>query len=159
MKKNVNEVKIENEFKKYKSRFIRMLGNHALNNTELDDVCKNLFGSKYKGSYPVDAKFPMRPGFFIFNTDIASGPGIHWMSVVLSKTVAYIYDSFGRDPEKTIPILMKRLRRANYKIRFDTKDAEQRGFYKDKMVVNCGHSSLSFLLCVHRYGIRAAMKI
>ena len=155
----MNETKIENEFKKYKSRFIRMLGNHALDNTELDDVCKNLFGSKYKGSYPVDAKFQMRPGYHIINTDIASGPGIHWQCLVLSKTVAYIYDSFSRDPEKTIPILMKRLRRAKYKIRFDTKDAEQRGFYKDKMVLTCGHASLAFLLCVHRYGIRKAMLI
>ena len=159
MKKNVNEVKIENEFKKYKSRFIRMLGNHALNNTELDDVCKNLFGSKYKGSYPVDAKFPMRPGFFIFNTDIASGPGIHWIAGYATKTIFYLYDSFARDPEKTIPILMKRLRLAKYKIRFDTKDAEQRGFYRSRLVVNCGHSCCSWLLCVHKFGIRKAMLI
>ena len=155
----MNEAKIEKEFRKYKKQYIRLLGNHALDNEELDDVCKSLFGSKYRGSYAQDHKFQMKPGYYIFNTDIASGPGIHWQSVVLSKTVAYIYDSFGRDPEKTMPILMKRLRRAKYKIRFDTKDAEQRGFYKNKITVSCGHSSLAWLLCVHKHGIRKSMLI
>jgi hypothetical protein len=155
----MNEAKIEKEFRKYKSQYIRLLGNHALSNDELDDVCKSLFGSKYRGSHPVDSKFQMKPGMFIFNTDIASGPGVHWVSLVLTKKTAYIYDSFGRDPEKTIPILYNRLRRAKYKIKFDTKDKEQRATYKNRMVVNCGHACISFLLCVHKFGIRAAMKI
>ena len=155
----MNETKIENEFRKYKSRYIRLLGNHALSNDELDDVCKPLFGSKYRGTHPVDSKFPLKPGMFIINTDIASGDGVHWQGMVLSKTTAYIFDSFGRDPDKTIPILMKRLRRAKYKIKFDTKDAEQRATYKNKMVLTCGHSCISWLLCVHKFGIRAAMRI
>ena len=155
----MNEAKIEKEFKKYKSQYIRLLGNHALSNDELDDVCKSLFGSKYRGSHPVDSKFQMKPGMFIINTDIASGPGVHWVSLVLTKKTAYIYDSFGRSPEKTIPILYNRLRRAKYKIKFDTKDKEQRATYKNRMVVNCGHACISFLLCAHKHGIRAAMKI
>ena len=155
----MNETKIEKEFRKYKSQYIRVLGNHALSNDELDDVCKSLFGVKYRGTYPVDSKFQMKPGYYIINTDIASGPGVHWQGLILSKTVAYIYDSFSRDPDKTIPILTKRLRRAKYKIKFDTKDKEQRATYKNKMVVNCGHSVISFLLCAHKFGIRAAMKI
>jgi hypothetical protein len=155
----MNETKIENEFKKYKNRYIRLLGNHPLSNDEIDDVCKSLFGSKYKGSFPVDSKFHMKSGFYIINTDVASGSGVHWLGLVLTKTNAYIYDSFGRSPEQTIPILYKRLRRAKYKIKFDTQDKEQRATYKNRMVVNCGHSCISFLLCVHKFGIRAAMKI
>lgn len=45
----MNEAKIEKEFRKYKKQYIRLLGNHALSNDELDDVCKSLFGSKYRG--------------------------------------------------------------------------------------------------------------
>ena len=155
----MNETKIENEFRKYKSRYIRLLGNHALSNDELDDVCNPLFGSKYRGTYPVDSKFPLKPGYYIINLDVASGDGIHWQGIVLSKTVAYVFDSFSRDPDKTIPILMNRLRRAKYKIRFDKKDAEQRATYKNKIVVTCGHSVASWLLCVHRFGIRKSMLI
>jgi len=155
----MNETKIEKEFRKYKSQYIRLLGNHALSNDELDDVCKSLFGSKYRGSYPVDSKFQMKPGYYIINLDIASGPGTHWQGLVLTKKTAFIFDSFSRDPEKTIPILYNRLRRAKYKIKFDTKDKEQRATYKNRMVVNCGHSVISFLLCAHKFGIRAAMKI
>ena len=155
----MNETKIEKEFRKYKSQYIRLLGNHALSNDELDDVCKSLFGSKYRGSHPVDSKFQMKPGYFIINTDIASGDGIHWQGLILSKTVAYIFDSFSRDPEKTIPILTKRLRRAKYKIRFDTKDKEQRATYKNRLTMSCGHSTVSWLTCAHKFGIRAAMKI
>ena len=155
----MNETKIEKEFRKYKSQYIRLLGNHALSNDELDDVCKSLFGGKYRGTHSVDSKFQMKPGYYVINTDIASGDGIHWQGLILSKTVAYIFDSFGRSPEKTIPILYKRLRRAKYKIKFDTKDKEQRATYKNRMVVNCGHAVISFLLCAHKFGIRAAMKI
>ena len=155
----MNETKIEKEFRKYKSQYIRLLGNHALSNDELDDVCKSLFGSKYRGTHPVDSKFQMKPGYYIVNTDIASGDGIHWQGLILSKTVAYIYDSFGRDPDKTIPILTKRLRRAKYKIKFDTKDKEQRATYKKKITVSCGHAVISWLLCAHKFGIRNVMKI
>lgn len=155
----MNETKIEKEFRKYKSQYIRLLGNHALSNDELDDVCKSLFGSKYRGSYPVDSKFQMKPGYYVINLDIASGPGTHWQGLVLTKKTAFIFDSFSRDPEKTIPILYNRLRRAKYKIKFDTKDKEQRATYKNRMVVTCGHSVISWILCAHKFGIRAAMKI
>ena len=155
----MNETKIEKEFRKYKNQYIRLLGNHALDNSEIDDVCNSLFGNKYKGSHPVDSKFQMKPGYFIINTDVASGPGIHWLGLYTTGKTAYIYDSFARDPDKTIPILMKRLRRAKYKIKFDTKDKEQRATYKNRMTVICGHACISWLLCIHKFGIRAAMKI
>ena len=155
----MNETKIEKEFKKYKSQYIRFLGNHALSNDEIDDVCASLFGTKYRGSHPVDSKFQMKPGFYIVNTDIKSGDGIHWQGLILTKKVAYIYDSFGRSPEETLPILYNRLLRAKYKIKFDTKDKEQRVTYKNKMVVNCGHACISWLLCAHEFGLRAAMLI
>jgi hypothetical protein len=152
----MKEVKIEKEFRKYKSQYIRLLGNHALSNEELDDVCKQ-FGSKYRGTFPQDAKFPLRPGFYIINTDTSSGDGIHWCSLVLTAKTAYFYDTFARDPETILPILTKRL--AKYKIQADRNDKEQKAYYKQNMVVTCGHSCLSFLLCAQKHGIRAAMKI
>jgi hypothetical protein len=155
----MTEVKIEQEFKKYKSRYIRLLGNHALSNEELDEVCKSLFGAKYRGTFAQDSKFQLKPGFYIINTDIASGDGIHWCGLILTAKTAYVYDSFARDPDKILPILTKRLRLAKYKIQADRKDKEQKAFYKQNMVVTCGHACLSFLLCAHKHGIRAAMKI
>jgi hypothetical protein len=154
----MKEDKIENEFRKHKSRYIRLLGNHALSNEELDEVCKQ-FGTKYRGTFAQDAKFQMKPGFYIINTDISSGDGIHWCGLVLTAKTAYFYDTFARDPDKILAILTKRLRLAKYKIQADRKDKEQKAFYKQNMVVTCGHSCLSFMLCAHKHGIRAAMKI
>jgi len=155
----MTEKNIEREFKKYKARFIKTLGNHALDNNEIDAECLELFGSKYKGCHSVDTKFPLKPGYYVINTDVASGDGIHWISLFVSKSIAYVYDSFGRDIDTVAPILTKRLRRAKFKIKFDTKDAEQRPFYNKRMTVSCGHSCIAFLLCVHKFGIRKAILI
>mgnify|MGYP003655721065 CR=1 FL=1 len=82
------------------------------------------------------------------------------MSLVLTSKTAYIYDTFSRDPKKTIPILVKRLLLAGYNVKFDkTRDAEQRAFYKNKLVTNCGAQTLAWLMSVQELGIRTAMKI
>ena len=155
----MTERNIEREFKKYKSHFIKKLGNHALNNEEIDAECLELFGSKYKGCHSVDTKFPLKPGYYVVNLDIKKGPGTHWISMYLTKKTAHVFDSFARDIDTIAPILTKRLRRAKFKIKFDTKDAEQRPFYKKKLTVSCGHSCIAFLLCAHKFGIRKAILI
>jgi hypothetical protein len=154
------ETKIEKEFKKYKRRYIAKLGNTALDNFTIDIFCKSEFGSKYKGSYPVDAPISFTPGYYIINTDISSGSGIHWIGLICTKKTAYIYDSFARNPSKLVPILIKRLASQKLKIiSSDRTDAEQRATNRGTLVVNCGHACLSFLKCASLYGIRNAIKI
>jgi hypothetical protein len=156
----MNETKIENIFKKYKRRYIAKLGNHPLDNTEIDLFCKSKFGNKYKGCFGQDAPITYKPGYYVFNTDISSKPGEHWLAVVCTKTTSYIFDTFSRSPEKLVPILVKRLKKQKLKIvSSDRSDAEQRATNKGTLVVNCGHSCLSFLTVAQEYGIRNAIKI
>lgn len=153
----MKEKEIEKEFNKYKNKLIRKLGNHALDTDEIDNECRHLFSKKYKGCYPQDTKFPLKPGYYVINTDISSGPGEHWVALCLTAKSAYFYDSFCRDPKIILPHLVKRL--SKYKIKYDKRDAEQRAIYKDKIVVICGHATIGFLMIAHRYGIRKAMLI
>jgi hypothetical protein len=153
------EKKVENEFKKYKRRYIAKLGNYALDTTIIDLSAKDLFGSKYKSSYAVDAVFPFVPGYYIINTDVTTGPGIHWIALVLTKKTAYIYDSFARSPT-VINSLTKKLIKHGFKIvSSDRSDKEQRMTNRGELVVICGHACLAWLTIVKLYGIRKAIKI
>jgi hypothetical protein len=154
------ESEIEKQFRKYKRKYISKLGNVALDNFLIDKVCKDEFGSKYNGCYAQDARISLKPGYYIFNTDIASGKGEHWISLYITPKTAYIFDSFARDPEKIVPILMKRIKKKKLRIiSSDRSDAEQRATYDGKLVITCGHASISWIKCVNDYGIRAAIKI
>ncbi len=93
------EVKANKLFKKYKTEYIKQLGRHALSNTEIDAVATTLLGIKYRGSFAQDEKFKKKSGYYIINTDIASGPGIHWISCKIPPTTAWIYDSCGQDTQ------------------------------------------------------------
>jgi hypothetical protein len=156
----MSETKIENIFKKYKRRYIAKLGNHPLDNTEIDLFCKAQFGKKYKGCYAQDAQITYTPGFYVFNTDISSQPGEHWLGGYATKNTMYIFDTFARKPEKLVPILVKRLKKQSLKIvSSDRSDTEQRATNRKELVVNCGHSCLSWLTCVQELGIRKAIQI
>jgi hypothetical protein len=156
---NMVENQIEKEFKKYKNLYLRIMGNHALDNDELDEMGRHLFGIKYRGSYAQDHKFQIKPGYYIINTDIAKGDGIHWLAGVATKKTFYLYDSFGRNLSLVVPLLLKRLAAAGYKVKSDTKDKEQRITYNNKLTVSCGHACLAFLMIAHKHGIRKAMLI
>jgi hypothetical protein len=154
------ETEIEKEFKKLKRKYIAKLGNKALDNTTIDIFCKSEFGSKYKGCYAQDALVTFKPGYYVFNTDVSSGPGIHWIAIRITKTTAFVYDSFARNPSKLVPILVKRIRSQKLKIiSSDRSDAEQRSTNRGKLVVICGHACLAWLTCVQKFGIRSAIKI
>jgi hypothetical protein len=147
------ETKVENIFRLYKNELILKLGRKALSNDTIDKYGKLLFQSKYKGCYAQNEKFELKQGYYIINTDIASGKGIHWIALILTAKTAYIYDSFARDPKKLLPHLLQHL--TKYKIvSSDRKDKEQRG---DSAI--CGHASLAFLLTAQKIGIRSALKI
>ena len=147
------ETKIENVFRLYKNELIQKLGRKALSNDTIDKYSKLLFQSKYKGCYAQNEKFELKQGYYIINTDIASGPGLHWVSLIITPKIAYIYDSFSRDPKKLLPHLLQHL--TKYKIvSSDRKDKEQRG---DSAI--CGHNCLAFLLVAQKLGVRSAIKI
>ena len=146
------ETKAENVFRLYKNELIQKLGRRALNNDTIDKYSKLLFQSKYRGSFAQNEKFELKQGFYIINTDLESGKGIHWVSLILTAKTAYIYDSFSRDPKKLLPHLIQHL--SNYKIVSSDKDSEQRGSSSI-----CGHASLAFLLTSEKIGIRSALKI
>ena len=147
------ETKAENVFRLYKAELISKLGRKALSNDTIDKYGKILFQSKYRGSFAQDQKFEKKSGFYIINTDLESGKGIHWVALILTAKTAYIYDSFARDPKKLLPHLIQHLK--NYKIvSSDRKDVEQRGSSSI-----CGHASLAFLLTTQKLGIRSALKI
>ena len=149
----MEEKKAENVFRLYKNELIQKLGRKALSNDTIDKYGKLLFQSKYKGCYAQNEKFELKQGYYIINTDIASGKGIHWISLIITPKIAYIYDSFSRDPKKLLPHLLQHL--AKYKIvSSDRRDSEQRG---DSAI--CGHASLAFLLTAQKLGIRSALKI
>ena len=73
----MSEKDAEKLFKKYKQKFIKHFGRQELDNHQIDEMGKSLFGNKYKGSFPQDEKFQLKPGFYILNTDVETGPGIH----------------------------------------------------------------------------------
>lgn len=149
------EKQAEKLFLRYKTKYISKLGRHALNNSEIDTLAQSIYGTRYKGSFAQDEKFELKSGFYIINTDIAKGPGIHWVSLVLTPKTAYVFDSFSRDPKTLVPHLTKRLTKAKRKIvSSDRTDKEQRG-----LSIICGHLSLSFLSVSQDLGIRAAIKI
>ena len=146
------EQKAENVFRLYKAELISKLGKKALSNDTIDKYSKLLFQSEYKGCYAQDTQFEKKSGYYIINTDLEKGKGIHWVALILTPKIAYIYDSFSRDPKKLLPHLLQHLK--NYKIVSSDKDKEQRGSSE-----LCGHASLAFLLVVQKLGIRSALKI
>ena len=147
------EQKAENVFRIYKNELIQKLGRKALNSDTIDKYGKLLFQSKYKGCFAQDQKFEKKSGYYIINSDLEKGPGLHWVALILTAKTAYIYDSFSRDPKKLLPHLLQHL--SNYKIvSSDRKDKEQKG---DSAI--CGHNCLAFLLTTQKLGIRSALKI
>jgi len=149
------EKQAETLFKKYKTQYIQKLGRHALDNVEIDTLAQSKLGTRYKGGYAQDSIFELKSGFYIINTDLKTGPGIHWISLIITPKTAYIYDSFARDPKKLVPHLVKRLTKAKRKIVCsDRSDKEQRN-----IEITCGHISCVWLTVAKDLGVRAAIQI
>jgi hypothetical protein len=147
------EKKAETLFRKYKTKYIKKFGRHALDNTEIDLFAKSEFGNRYRGSYAQNEMFELKPGFYIINTDQKTGPGIHWIAVVLTNKTAYFYDSFARTPKQLVPHLVKRLTGRKI-VSSDRKDLEQL-----EPEIICGHLSLAWLAVAKDLGISHAKKI
>ena len=78
------------------------MGKKALDNFQIDKLCKKLFGEKWGGCYPID-EVPVKPynniHYFIVNTSTSKQQGEHWLGLSIHGHKAYIYDSYGRHSE------------------------------------------------------------
>ena len=148
----MSENTVEKLFKTYRKQYVKKYGKIPLDNVQIDKECSKRFGTRYRGCYAQDERFPITNGFYLINTDTQSGPGIHWCSIVITPKRCYIYDSFCRNPNNLLKHLTKRMK--SRQVIYDIHDKEQ----KDEEVV-CGHNCLAFLRVAKELGIRQAIKI
>jgi len=142
------------------NKLIKQYGDKSLYNDEIHKIGKELFKSKFIGVFAQNASFPLKQGYYIINTDTKNNDGIHWVSMYLTKTKAYIYDSFGRKAKYILSHLVSKLTKNNYKIKnSDTTDREQRPFKNGKITEICGPLSLAWLYVVNKLGIRKALTV
>ena len=149
---NQSEARAEKIYNLALDHIESVVGNKALFDDTLKTLGRDLLGKKFAGVYPVDLiKFPPGKKYMIFNTDISTMSGEHWMALVKEKNMYYVYDSFGRSTQEIAPILFKQ---AMKRIVDADQDAEQ-GIEEE----NCGQRSLSFLFVWDQFGKKLAMKI
>jgi len=151
----MTEKKAEDVFRLYKTKLLKVLGRKATYDSDLTRVGKQLFGSKYLGTFPQD-KAPLGgTGMAIINTDVSKGPGVHWVALYLTYKTVYVYDSFARPTSQLLKILTKNAKSKKIKlIESDRTDAEQK-----KTSEVCGVLCLAWLAVTRDLGIRAAIKI
>ena len=148
------ELDIENVFKMEKKKLVKQLGRKGLWNTMIDKVGDQLLGNKWGGCYPQDTCPLKQNTYYIVNTDTHLQKGKHWCAIVCKANTCYCYDSFARDPNQLLKFISRKAKKYKFKIvSSDRSDSEQ---YNGEL---CGHNSLAFLICVHKYGIRKALLI
>ena len=152
--KSMTEVEVMKVFNSYKQQLIKQLGTQVTDNIQLDRVAYKLLGSRFKGTYSVDTVPIQKSGMFIVNTDLSTGPGVHWVSVFSTPKNVYVFDSFGRKTKNLLKPLVK-----NAKIY--QKKAIDSDYDVDQKISSfiCGPLSIAFLLCVKELGIKNALKI
>lgn len=151
--KVLTEKQVERKFKSINKKLLKQIGHtEATNNFELDNIGKDLFGSKWLGVYMSNSKIPKTPkqAYFIINVDKIGQRGSHWMGVYrTTNNTYYMFDSFGRRSDRLVPSFTRG------KIIIDSDyDADQH----DSTDI-CGSLCLSWLVVVRDYGIRNALKI
>ena len=136
--------------KKQVSTLVGRIGNRALSGGTLITEGKKIGGIGFSGIFMQNQTPPLRPGSFIMNNDVTSGPGIHWVAcVVVGKTI-YVYDSFGRRSRTLLPIFSQLMKKNGYRIiNTDLSDQDQFG-----TSVTCGHRCLSALKIFKTYGLK-----
>ena len=80
-------------FNKIKREIISKWGNHALDNTEVNEIGKEFLGDKFKGVFSSD-KVPFKPGYYIINVDKSGLPGSHWVGIIIKPKTIIVYDSY-----------------------------------------------------------------
>ena len=144
------QIKIKKKFKRFSNTIIGQIGNKALYDDEINNICHKLFGSKWGGAHAVD-KIPIKKysdiHYFIINTDKSNEAGTHWVAVVLHKSNAYLYDSFGRKTENILKPLANLLSKKSIHFTDSNYTAEQFGNTQI-----CAQLSISWLCCFDQFG-------
>jgi hypothetical protein len=141
----------EKLFLKKKKEYIKQYGKKALYDYQLKEIIPFLDGVYYQDTAPI------KPGYYIVNTDSHGGGGIHWFACYINKTKSrcYIYDSFSRTLKYIMPAFLDKLNKHNVKVYMsDVRDQEQ---YGQSQI--CGVLCCAWLYCVKTLGIRKAMTI
>lgn len=153
--KAMKEADVTNIFRGYKKQLIKQMGVNTTTNVDLDRIAYKLLGSRFKGTYSQNNIPLNKSGMYIMNTDMSTGPGIHWVSVVVSPKKVYVYDSFARKTKKLLPVFYRNAKLYEKTvINSDTKDTEQK-----PSELTCGPVSLAWLLSVKELGIKNSLKI
>lgn len=114
-----------------------------------------MFGNKYYKCISVDEPIPQRDCYFIINTDVLKGNGIHWCSVIKQGKTLYVYDSFGRKTNKILKIFYNNSKKQGYGIKDTEYDDEQTGNSSS----SCGHRCIASFKIADTYGIKAFMNL
>ena len=147
--------------KVYNQMLIKFGHNKTTTTGELNKIGKELFGSKYLGTFAQDrlpAVIYKKPSkYAIINVDTIGMPGTHWVAIAglsnsnerssRGKAVnkIMVFDSFGRASKFLLPLLRE-------KSVIDTDpDAEQK-----QIQSSCGQFSLAWLYFFEKYGAKNA---
>jgi hypothetical protein len=130
------------------------VGDDVTSDSQLRAAGGRLMGRSFMGVYASDTipKFP-RSGLSlcIVNIDNHTQKGTHWMGLAKSGHRVYLYDSFGRPVEKTLPGLADQCRQQGLTLDSKKSRPEQVPSQND-----CGARSLAWLLLFKRCGARTA---
>ena len=137
--------------------------NKTTTTSELNKIGKELFGSKYLGTFAQDALPPVIYSkiskYAIINVDTTGMSGTHWIGIAgltasprsfdqrsLTNGKIMVFDSFGRASKTLLPLLRQTI---------DTdSDAEQK-----QIQLSCGQFSMAWLVFFDRYGPKNAKLI
>lgn len=144
-------------FNKYKSALISELGRGPQDTASINSVGKREFGSSWGGCHPQDKVTLRANKCYVINTDIASGPGEHWIGLYTTKKKAYVYDSYGRPVAGLVSHLIKTIEKNGFELGPTNLDRHMEQIGYSSAV--CGQCALSFLCVVRDLGIKRARDI
>lgn len=139
--------------KPYKNALIAEVGRDAMYDDTINAIGKREFGRRWGGTYASDALPALKANrFYIVNTDVSAGPGVHWIGLYVSPAkVSHLYDSFARPAKNVSRRTVGGVAGQGLALEEANGVGDQRG---DSGV--CGQLTLAWLQLVRDRGIRAA---
>lgn len=155
----MNKSKKEKKAEQYYQKVLKYVENNKTGkdttySTQLEKVCRELFGINFKGVFASDRipKLSSLKPYCILNLDRTGEPGSHWVALAKCDGGAMFYDSFGRDNTTIIKNLQ--FSGNGSIIDVDKKDKEQK--VKE---MNCGARCIAWLLVFNDLGEEYAQLI
>ena len=122
---------------------IPLLTDQSTYSNDLERVGKMFLGNQFVGVFPADKIPTLANGeYTIVNLDKTGQAGSHWVSLAKHNGKITVYDSFGRDHKKIIPLVITS---GNGTVIDTDRDAEQ-----TINEYNCGARCFSWIL-LHKY--------